>query len=87
MFATSHVLFAALQNSEKKYILNGDFIVRTERWRVRLNSGMLEYSGSDEIVERINSTRMIGETVNVYVRIYMLKMFFFNINNILQEYY
>ena len=56
-----------MQNLEKKFLLNGEFIVRTEQFKIKVKGGVLEYSGSDHRVERINSTHMLGEPVNVYV--------------------
>ncbi|KAK7486510.1 hypothetical protein BaRGS_00022176, partial [Batillaria attramentaria] len=59
--------YLALQDAHRSYVLNGDFIVRTEKFMIKVEGGGLEYSGSDDLVERINSTRMIGEPISVYV--------------------
>ncbi|PVD24393.1 hypothetical protein C0Q70_14875 [Pomacea canaliculata] len=59
--------YLALQNTDKEFILNGEFMVRTEKWVINVKGGLLDYSGSEENVERINSTRMIGEPIDVYV--------------------
>ncbi|XP_012936105.1 A disintegrin and metalloproteinase with thrombospondin motifs 9 [Aplysia californica] len=59
--------YLALQNSEDKYILNGDYTVRTEPWKIKVRGALIEYTGSEEHVERINTTMMIEESINIFV--------------------
>ncbi|XP_046582334.1 A disintegrin and metalloproteinase with thrombospondin motifs 9-like [Haliotis rubra] len=59
--------YLSLRNSKGEYILNGDHIVRTQKWSIKVQNGYLEYSGVNVPVERINSTRMIGEDISVEV--------------------
>ncbi|XP_070193825.1 A disintegrin and metalloproteinase with thrombospondin motifs 9-like [Littorina saxatilis] len=59
--------YLAMQSAEKKFLLNGEFIVRTEVWMIKVKGGVLEYSGSDHSVERINSTHMLGEPIDLFV--------------------
>ncbi|XP_041349612.1 A disintegrin and metalloproteinase with thrombospondin motifs 9-like [Gigantopelta aegis] len=59
--------YLALKNARGNYILNGDFIVRTERWKIKVQSGILEYSGANQAMEKINSSRIIGEPITVDV--------------------
>lgn len=68
------MVVSALQNTDKEFILNGEFMVRTEKWVINVKGGLLDYSGSEENVERINSTRMIGEPIDVYVSEIMLQV-------------
>ncbi|KAK6176237.1 hypothetical protein SNE40_014557 [Patella caerulea] len=59
--------YLSLSSVGGNYILNGGFVVRTEKFSIKVQNGVLDYSGSSAHVERINSTRMIGEVITVYV--------------------
>lgn len=57
----------ALKNSTGDYVLNGNYIVTAFRKEIKVKGSVIEYSGSDTAIERINSTRMIREDIYVYV--------------------
>uniref|UniRef100_A0A2C9KKF4 Peptidase M12B domain-containing protein n=1 Tax=Biomphalaria glabrata TaxID=6526 RepID=A0A2C9KKF4_BIOGL len=59
--------YLALKDSQQRYILNGEYSVRTEPWKIKLGGAIIEYSGSEEFVERINTTMIIGEDITLYV--------------------
>ncbi|ESO96234.1 hypothetical protein LOTGIDRAFT_174945 [Lottia gigantea] len=59
--------YLSISNAKGKYILNGGFVVRTEKFTIKVQSGVLDYSGSSAYVEHINSTRMIGESITIFV--------------------
>jgi thrombospondin motif-containing protein 9 len=48
--------YLALQDSNEEYLLNGHFVVSMFRKTIHYGGSILEYSGSDEVVERINSS-------------------------------
>jgi len=52
-----HFFTALYEPNNNKYILNGDFVVSMFRKTVNLEGSLLlEYSGSDSTIERINSS-------------------------------
>ena len=57
----------AMQDSDRKFLLNGEFVVRSDRWMFKVKGGLMEYSGSDCQIERINSSYLLGEPINLYV--------------------
>ena len=61
------ILFSALTNSEGVYLFNGDFIVSIFRKEIPVKNAVIDYTGSDTIVERINSTHAVGESLSLYV--------------------
>ncbi len=48
--------YLALLDNNEEYILNGHFVVSMFRKTLHYSGSILEYSGSDEVVERINSS-------------------------------
>lgn len=62
-----HFCFAALSNSRGEYLLNGDFVVSMFKREVRVGNAVIEYSGSDHVVERINCTDRIEEEIIIQV--------------------
>lgn len=61
------VLFSALVNSEGAYLFNGDFIVSIFHKEIPVKNTLIDYTGSDTIVERINCTDAVGEKLKLYV--------------------
>ncbi|BFZ08740.1 hypothetical protein BsWGS_11778 [Bradybaena similaris] len=59
--------YLALQDSQRRYILNGEYTVRTEPWKVKVRGALVEYTGSEELTERINTTMVIEENILVFV--------------------
>ena len=60
-------VFSALVNSKGVYLFNGDFVVSIFRKEVAVKNAMIDYTGSDTIVERINCTGSVGESLSLYV--------------------
>ena len=48
-------------------MLNGDFVVSVYKREVKVRGAVLEYSGSDNAVERINCTESIDEDIFLMV--------------------
>ena len=63
---------AALRDSKGEYILNGNFVVSMFKKELKVKGSTLEYTGSDNIVERINSTQTLQDDVEVLVSLMML---------------
>ena len=61
--------FAALSNDQEQFILNGNFIVSMYSREVHINKTVLEYSGSNSIVETITTDDKLQRAVNLYVSI------------------
>uniref|UniRef100_A0A8C1KEG7 ADAM metallopeptidase with thrombospondin type 1 motif, 9 n=1 Tax=Cyprinus carpio TaxID=7962 RepID=A0A8C1KEG7_CYPCA len=59
--------YLALSNSRGEYLLNGDFVVSMFKREVRVGNAVIEYSGSDHVVERINCTDRIEEEIIIQV--------------------
>ncbi len=57
----------ALRKTSGKFILNGDFIVSVYRKVIQISGVRIEYSGSDNVVERINCTKMIHADIELLV--------------------
>jgi len=57
----------AMSNSRGEYLLNGEFVVSMFKREIEVGSVVIEYSGSDHVVERINCTERIEEEVIVQV--------------------
>lgn len=59
---------AALSSSEGEFLLNGDFVVTMSKREIRIGNAVIEYSGSDNVVERINSTDRIEQELLLQVK-------------------
>ncbi|GFN84331.1 A disintegrin and metalloproteinase with thrombospondin motifs 9 [Plakobranchus ocellatus] len=59
--------YLAMANANDDYILNGGYAVRTEPYEVKVKGALLEYTGTARMVERINTTMMIAESLRIYV--------------------
>ena len=59
--------FSALVNSRSEYLLNGEFIISMYPQTIDVLGGSLQYSGSETLHERINSTGMLREDILVQV--------------------
>ncbi|KAB5536845.1 hypothetical protein PHYPO_G00112000 [Pangasianodon hypophthalmus] len=59
--------YLAVANSRGEYLLNGDFVVSMFKREVKVGRAILEYSGSDHIVERLNCTDRIEEEIVIQV--------------------
>ena len=52
-----------------EYLLNGDFVMSMFRKTIQYGGITLEYSGSDSVVERVNSSKPIKKDLVVEVRL------------------
>ncbi|XP_059571400.1 A disintegrin and metalloproteinase with thrombospondin motifs 9 isoform X2 [Alligator mississippiensis] len=59
--------YLALSNSHGDFILNGDFVVSMFKREIKVGNAAIEYSGSDNAVERINSTDRIEQEIVLQV--------------------
>lgn len=58
----------ALSSSKGEFLLNGDFVVTMSKREIRIGNAVIEYSGSDNVVERINSTDRIEQELLLQVK-------------------
>lgn len=55
-------------SSNEGFILNGDYVVSMFKKEIKVGNAVIEYSGSDTPVERINSTYRIDQEIVLQVR-------------------
>lgn len=65
----SFCLCTALSTSRGEFLLNGDFVVTMSKREIHFGNTIIEYSGSDHVVERINSTDRLEEELLLQVDI------------------
>ena len=58
---------SAISNSRSEYLLNGEFVVSMFKREINFKGSLIEYSGSDTKVERINCTERIEEELVLQV--------------------
>lgn len=61
----------ALSSSKGEFLLNGDFVVTMSKREIRVGNAVIEYSGSDNVVERINSTDRIEQELLLQVKTWL----------------
>ena len=76
MFLVSFLL-PALANAHNDYILNGDNVIHTEPTKINVKGAMMQYSGPGHMIERINTTMMIAESLKVYVSSGLLYLIYY----------
>ncbi|KAL0978547.1 hypothetical protein UPYG_G00171970 [Umbra pygmaea] len=59
--------YLAVSNSHDKFLLNGDYVVNMFKREIKVGNAVIEYSGSDHVIERINCTDRIEEEIIVQV--------------------
>ncbi|XP_077545938.1 ADAM metallopeptidase with thrombospondin type 1 motif A isoform X1 [Haemaphysalis longicornis] len=59
--------YLALKSAEDEYLLNGNFTVSMFRKTLRYGGTVIEYSGSNASVERINATKPLGKELHLMV--------------------
>ncbi|KAJ3602159.1 hypothetical protein NHX12_029918 [Muraenolepis orangiensis] len=59
--------YLAISNSRAEYLLNGEFVVSMFKREIKVGGAVIEYSGSDHVVERINCTERLDEDIIVQV--------------------
>lgn len=67
---------AAISNSRGEFLLNGEFVVSMFKREIKVGSAVIEYSGSDHVIERINCTDRIEEEIIVQVVLVFFYPFF-----------
>ncbi|KAG8435871.1 hypothetical protein GDO86_007096 [Hymenochirus boettgeri] len=55
--------YLALSNSHGEFLLNGDFVVNMFKREIKVGNAVIEYSGSDNVIERINCTDRIEQEI------------------------
>lgn len=68
LFPLNPSLAAALSDSQSNSLLNGNFVVAMFKREINFKGTIIEYSGSDTKVERINCTERIEEELVLQVR-------------------
>lgn len=68
LFPLRPSLAAALSDSQSNSLLNGNFVVAMFKREINFKGTIIEYSGSDTKVERINCTERIEEELILQVR-------------------
>lgn len=58
---------AAISNSRGEFLLNGEFVVSMFKREIKVGNAVIEYSGSDHVIERINCTERMEEEIIVQV--------------------
>uniref|UniRef100_A0A3Q4N5P9 ADAM metallopeptidase with thrombospondin type 1 motif, 9 n=1 Tax=Neolamprologus brichardi TaxID=32507 RepID=A0A3Q4N5P9_NEOBR len=56
--------YLAISNSRGEFLLNGEFVVSMFKREIKVGNAIIEYSGSDHVIERINCTDRIEEEIN-----------------------
>ncbi|KAJ8409285.1 hypothetical protein AAFF_G00234830, partial [Aldrovandia affinis] len=59
--------YLAISNSRGEYLLNGEFVVSMFKREIKVGNAVIEYSGSDHVIERINCTDKIEEEIVIQV--------------------
>ncbi|XP_054472137.1 A disintegrin and metalloproteinase with thrombospondin motifs 9-like [Anoplopoma fimbria] len=59
--------YLAISNSRGEFLLNGEFVVSMFKREIKVGNAVIEYSGSDHVIERINCTDRIEEEIIVQV--------------------
>uniref|UniRef100_A0A8C5PH52 ADAM metallopeptidase with thrombospondin type 1 motif 20 n=1 Tax=Leptobrachium leishanense TaxID=445787 RepID=A0A8C5PH52_9ANUR len=59
--------YLALSDSQGNFVLNGNFVVSTFKREITVGSATLEYSGSDNVIERINCTDQLDSELILQV--------------------
>uniref|UniRef100_A0AAQ5Y9S1 ADAM metallopeptidase with thrombospondin type 1 motif, 9 n=1 Tax=Amphiprion ocellaris TaxID=80972 RepID=A0AAQ5Y9S1_AMPOC len=57
--------YLAISNSRGEFLLNGEFVVSMFKREIKVGNAIIEYSGSDHVIERINCTDRIEEEIIV----------------------
>ncbi|KAM9813380.1 A disintegrin and metalloproteinase with thrombospondin motifs 9 [Neosynchiropus ocellatus] len=59
--------YLAISNGRGEFLLNGEFVVSMFKREIKVGNAVIEYSGSDHVIERINCTERIEEEIIVQV--------------------
>ena len=55
--------------SSARYILNGNFVVSMFKKVFQFGGALVEYSGSDSVIEKVNCTKRLEEDLEIYVSV------------------
>lgn len=59
--------FTALSDTQGNFLLNGNFVVSMSKKEINIQGAIFEYSGSNNSIERINSTDRLEEELVLQV--------------------
>ena len=59
--------FAALSDTQGNFLVNGNFVVSMSKKEINIQGAIFEYSGSNNSIERINSTERLEEELVLQV--------------------
>lgn len=59
--------FTALSDTQGNFLLNGNFVVSMSKKEINVQGAIFEYSGSNNSIERINSTDRLEEELLLQV--------------------
>ncbi|XP_015240797.1 PREDICTED: A disintegrin and metalloproteinase with thrombospondin motifs 9 [Cyprinodon variegatus] len=59
--------YLAISNRRGEFLLNGEFVVSMFKREIKVGDAVIEYSGSDHVIERINCTDRLEEEIIVQV--------------------
>lgn len=72
-YLTSSVIllycFTALSDTQGNFLLNGNFVVSMAKKEINIQGAVFEYSGSNNSIERINSTDRLEAELVLQVRV------------------
>lgn len=70
--------FTALSDTQGNFLLNGNFVVSMSKKEINIQGAIFEYSGSNNSIERINSTDRLEEELVLQVNSQLLIRLSFN---------
>ncbi|XP_008144491.2 A disintegrin and metalloproteinase with thrombospondin motifs 9 isoform X1 [Eptesicus fuscus] len=59
--------YLALSNSDGEFFLNGNFVITMTKKEIRIGKALIEYSGSDNLVEKLNCSGRIEQELLLQV--------------------
>lgn len=77
------ISLAALSDAHGNFILNGNFVVSMSKRVINIQGAIFEYSGSNNTIERINSSDKVEEELTLQVHVYFSQKF----ENFLHDHY
>lgn len=60
----------ALSNSDGEFFLNGNFVITMAKKEIRIGKALIEYSGSDTLVEKLNCSGRIEQELLLQVNVW-----------------
>ncbi|XP_077458454.1 A disintegrin and metalloproteinase with thrombospondin motifs 9 [Stigmatopora argus] len=59
--------YLAISNSRGEFLLNGAYVVSVFKREIKVGNAVIEYTGSDHVIERINCTERLEEEIIIQV--------------------